>query len=750
MLPAARSCLVLALWLAPALLLNAQEERPTPFVPRRPETQQELNRREAVRLYALGQLRERDNRLLEALRAYEQAVRLDADGAPIYKALVPLYLALDRTEDALAASRKAIELDPGDYDTWRLLARQLRTQNRTREATEAMEKAVSCPGLKEHPDLLAQTWFDLATLHESLQDYPRAEAAFRQVAALLDNAAILVEQGRMSREDIDLQAAETHERLGRVCLKARRYDQAVTAFRVAQKKDPERAAPIAYHLAEVFLAQGKRQEALVCLDAYLETRPQGIEAYEAKVKALRELGRAGEIVPALRAHAARDRHNQALRLLVAREYHLAGQNELAEQEYEAMIKEASGPEPFRGLFEMQKKQGRAGLERILTRFNRALEEAAPRKPDQEAPAGGAAEAARARAMLLVLRDDADLVKQLLPLVGERLLTPDGLNHQTRFFFAVLAGRTRQLDLAERLYRGCLPRVEGTPRGQESQVYGGLLRVLWEARKYEAIVEVCKQGLNKAEATSRVLFHADMARALAQLGRMDAAIEQASAAVDIAREDDRLYCRRVRAQVLTEAGRYEQAVAECQTMLKDFPQPGDVRSVRYTLSSVYSAARNYPKAEEQLQLILEADPADATACNDLGYIWADQGKNLDQAEKLVRRAMELDRKQRTSGTAVESDSDKDNAAYMDSLGWVLFRRGRLAEARQELEKAASLPGGTDDPVVWDHLGDVYARSNEPARARAAWQKAAELYEAGRRRQQDERYKEIKQKLKLLKP
>jgi tetratricopeptide (TPR) repeat protein len=733
---------------SPTTSLLAQEEPPALYVPRRQPTQRELDRLEAVRLYAAGLVQERSNQLLEALHSFERAARLDPESSAVWRALIPLYLALDRVDDALNACRQTVALDPDDHVTWRLLARHLRAQNRSREAAEALGRALACPGLKDHPEQLASLWFDLGALHESIQDYAQAETAFRKVAAILDNPTPLVEQGRFSREEIDLQAADTHERLGRVCLKARRYDPAAAAFREAQKKDPPRAARLALYLAEIYQAQGKLQEALASLSAYLETRPQGIEAYEATIQVLRDLDRAGDIVPTLQRAAANDRHNQALRLLLAREYHLAGRAEQAEREYEELIGENPSPDVYRGLFGMYKKQGRSGAESMLTRLNRSLERARPRKPEAEEAGGDAVEAARARAMLAVLRDDPELTKLLLEVVGDRLLAAEGLNQQTRFFIAVLAGRARQLDTAERLYRSCLKQVEAMPQGQEAQAYAGLLRILWEAHKYEAIVEVCQQGLKKAQATSRVLFHADMARALAHLGKKEAALEQANAAVDHARDDDRLYCRRVRVQVLTEAERFDQAVAECQEMLREFTQPGDVRAIRYALSSVYSSARNYPRAEEQLQLILEADAADATACNDLGYIWADQGKNLEEAERLIRRALDLDRKQRTTGTSVDSDSDRENAAYVDSLGWVLFRRGKLQEARQELEKAARLPGGADDPVVWDHLGDVYARLNERSRARVAWQKAIEQYEVVRRRQLDERYREIKQKLKLL--
>ena len=120
---------LLALVTAPAIALRAQgpvNDPPQPFTPAHPETREELNRREALKLFGLGSFHEHNNRLLAAIHAYEEASRLDPEAAPPYKALVPLYLGLDRLDDALAACKKAVDLDPGDYETWHLYARQLR------------------------------------------------------------------------------------------------------------------------------------------------------------------------------------------------------------------------------------------------------------------------------------------------------------------------------------------------------------------------------------------------------------------------------------------------------------------------------------------------------------------------------------------------------------------------------------------------------------------------------------------------
>jgi tetratricopeptide (TPR) repeat protein len=164
-----------------------------------------------------------------------------------------------------------------------------------------------------------------------------------------------------------------------------------------------------------------------------------------------------------------------------------------------------------------------------------------------------------------------------------------------------------------------------------------------------------------------------------------------------------------------------------------------------LSNVYSAAKQHAKSEEQLKLILKIDPLNATANNDLGYLWADQGRNLEEAENMIRAALEADRLQRRRNPNLTADDDKDSAAYVDSLGWVLFRRGQVDEARKELERAASLDD-SNDPVIYDHLGDVYARLKMNGEAVRAWQRALELYETGLRQKEDDRVRDIQRKLR----
>ena len=197
-------------------------------------------------------------------------------------------------------------------------------------------------------------------------------------------------------------------------------------------------------------------------------------------------------------------------------------------------------------------------------------------------------------------------------------------------------------------------------------------------------------------------------ALAQLDRIDEALKAAKKAIELAADDPIGVACSTRVYVLTYAERYDQAEAECQDLLQKAKLPGDVQRARHALSIVYSSAHRFDKAEEQLRLILELDPADAEAHNSLGYELADRGQSLDEAERLIRRALELDRARKSDSL----EDEGENANYLDSLGWVLFRRGRFAEAKGLIEQAAGMPSAAAVPEVWDHLGDV-CRPDESA-------------------------------------
>jgi Tfp pilus assembly protein PilF len=113
------------------------------------------------------------------------------------------------------------------------------------------------------------------------------------------------------------------------------------------------------------------------------------------------------------------------------------------------------------------------------------------------------------------------------------------------------------------------------------------------------------------------------------------------------------------------------------------------------------------AEAAARDALRIEPDNARALNFLGYLMADHDRRLPEAMELIRRALA---------------AEPDNGAFVDSMGWVLFRLGRFDDARVQLERAVDLTGG--DPTVREHLGDAYRKLRQPDRAREQYRLAAE--------------------------
>ena len=711
-----------------------------PEPPQRLRTKEELAGRQAKMLYGVALLRLRNDSLLEAVKLLEQARSLDPEAAAIQRALIPLYAALQRSEEALAACRKLLEQTPEDHETLRAYAGLLLRQGRRPEARTALKQAAACPALADDSDLYVQIHGELAALHEDLKEHEAAAETLARAARRLDQA------NHAGQDESRQQAASLHERTIRLWIDAGRYDRALAAFQGGIEKHPILATRLNLQLARGLAADGQLESALERIEDYLRTLPVSTEGYELLASLLPKLGRGADVLPRLEEFSRRDPHNLALQVLVGRQLVRTRNWARAEEHYrELLAGNESSPDIHRGILHMYCEQGKA--DKALQEVNLAFARAGV----QDLLPGDPRAAARARAMAAVLREDRDLGEILVAAAHNELDRGRFLRPDTCFALAAVAARARQWPAAERLYRRCLEADLNEP--MELAVYDGLLRVLWEAKKYDAIVWLCERGLRNAAGANRVVFHMNHARALALVGKAEEAAAEAERLVAAAEGEALAVARIVRLRVLWHVGQEQQLLAECHKMLQEPLAPALLRDVRQLLAAVYAAQREYAKAEEQLQRILKEDPGDAAACNDLGYLWADQGKNLAEAERLIRKAIDLDRelKSAAAGDSERGPAEKTPppAAYLDSLGWVRYRQGHWLEARQWLQLAATLPEGEDDPVVWDHLGDVYSRMGDTAAAAAAWKKALELCDKHKRRRPGDRSFEIRRKLQQMK-
>ena len=168
-----------------------------------------------------------------------------------------------------------------------------------------------------------------------------------------------------------------------------------------------------------------------------------------------------------------------------------------------------------------------------------------------------------------------------------------------------------------------------------------------------------------------------------------------------------------AVALREAGQTQQAVTTFEEVLTEAQAGGgDIVNGRFYFEYGAAAERAglYPKAAELFKKSIQVAPGDAAeAYNYLGFMWADQGTNLDEAESYIKKALA---------------ADPENGAYLDSLGWLSFRRGKFEQALAELLSAAQALK-TDDPTVFLHIGDAYEKLQQLPQALDYWQRALKI-------------------------
>lgn len=268
------------------------------------------------------------------------------------------------------------------------------------------------------------------------------------------------------------------------------------------------------------------------------------------------------------------------------------------------------------------------------------------------------------------------------------------NADVRYALALLLLQTNRLDeAAEQLHT----LVEQRQRRQVAHYYLGQIA---EARGNP--VEALAHYAEVEEGDHFVDAQVRTASLLAERGDLEAARAHLhGVAVDTTAEDVRLYL--VESELLADAGRYEDAVEILGQGIAEHPESNDLL---YARAMMAERLDRLELLEEDLRAILERDPDNAQALNALGYTLADRTERYEEAYTLIEKALEL---------------RPDDYYILDSMGWVLYRLGRLEEALEYLRRAAAL---SDDVEVAAHLGEVLWVMGERKEAREVWNSALE--------------------------
>jgi tetratricopeptide (TPR) repeat protein len=236
----------------------------------------------------------------------------------------------------------------------------------------------------------------------------------------------------------------------------------------------------------------------------------------------------------------------------------------------------------------------------------------------------------------------------------------------------------------------------TPRNQEIDAY--LVQANLAARRFDRAEAVAREALARDPNQPRMVRL--RAQSLLKAGKTAAAnrlLEDGAAK----QPDNREFVIGL-ADLYADQKRTADAVRVLEQARNTF---GDDQAIAMRLANVYEAAGRLDEAEKELRRLMSEDPLNADAMNSLGYMLADRGLRLPEAVDLAERAVKI---------------EPSNPAYLDTLGWALFKQGRTEEAADPLGKAATTLTGNS--VIQDHHGDLLAKRGRTAAAIAAWERA----------------------------
>ncbi|MGZ7032108.1 MAG: tetratricopeptide repeat protein [Thermoanaerobaculia bacterium] len=272
--------------------------------------------------------------------------------------------------------------------------------------------------------------------------------------------------------------------------------------------------------------------------------------------------------------------------------------------------------------------------------------------------------------------------------------PDNLQVLAKTQLALIASQTGDLDGAVSQARPILV-FRDKPNGQAINI---ALDALRKQKKYREAVELLQPLVN--QFGSEPFVNARYVEMLVRAGE-NAKAKEAAATQEKFGQRNAIAV----AEAYVQTEQYPPAIDMLKRVVEKKPDDLDVI---FELGSVYERSGDRPAAEKIFLQLLQSHPDHAATLNYLGYMWAENNVNLDRAAEMLNRAV---------------NQEPRNGAYIDSLGWVYYRQGKLDLAEKYLTDATRLL--PRDATVHEHLGDVFAKRGDITRALSLYKVALTL-------------------------
>ena len=684
---------------------------------------------EALAWYMRGIEAQKNDDPQAALDAFEKASEADPNAADPIRARAILLLQLGKVQSGLELAREAISKDKGDFRTrFQLATILLRQRN-----IQSIREAIKYLNQAADSDRLTRTDPEFILIH-SVRG--RVLLQLKQNAQAVESYQVLLEAlerpedfGLDFRRHKALMDDRTtgYEAVGEAMLSVGRTKEAIRAFEALvriRKQSPGRhhllLARALYRADDVMKSEDS-------LETYFTSGRREKAALELLTQIYAVTSRRSQIITRLQELLPDTPDKTVVTLYLAQTQLEQGHIEDAVRTFESVIVESGDPAGYLGLIQVDIVRTDAdSLIKTLQKALRArvkLSEILPLPPDifeNQEFAGSVV-----KACLTALENDTGLFPEVTwicaqiaqaidaseehgklleatlernpnQLIGQRALLQLGMHHLINDRFAESAALFRRLL--------SLPSLE--TRVRVSTLHNLAMAEAYNDR-FEQALEAIESALAIRPQNAELLFRLgwiyflDEKSADAQEA-LESSIENGGNAPNIQNN-----ARMLLAAIHSRAQKWDHCVDQYRKVIASQTQDEDIkRRARLSMSAVYVEQGDNPAAEKILEELFEERPDDPGVNNDLGYLYADQNKNLEQALKMIELAVE---------------AEPDNRAYLDSLGWVLHRLGRHEEALEALLKANSDPE-FQDTTIQEHLGDVYEAMDRHEEALQSWKKA----------------------------
>lgn len=228
----------------------------------------------------------------------------------------------------------------------------------------------------------------------------------------------------------------------------------------------------------------------------------------------------------------------------------------------------------------------------------------------------------------------------------------------------------------------------------------LAAVYEEINNYDKAIDYFTKIPSTSQFYGEAVVHATYL--LKSQKRIDEALSIAKSAYEQRKDNPQIYT--VYASMLDESKDYKTASEILSEGIKNYP---DHVQMKFFMGTIHDRLGNKEQVIYYMREVLSLDPDHIQGLNYLAYTFADENKNLDEAEQLARKALSLDPK---------------DGYILDTLGWVLFKKGQVQDSIKILEAAHKVQ--PNESIIAEHLGDAYYKQQLIDKAKIMYKKAAE--------------------------